>query len=499
MPESANQVSQTTVSYKGRDYAVQTGLFINNRFVPSVSSKTFPTVNPVTEEIICHVHEGFKEDVDIAVEAAKQAFKVWSSVSPSERGRLLFKLADLLERDAQTLAELESLDNGKPVKDARTIDLNMAVATYRYYAGYADKIHGRVVDVEKSVHAYTKREPFGVVGQIIPWNFPILMQAWKLAPALACGNTVVLKSSEKTPLTALKVAELIIEAGFPPGVVNILSGHGHTAGDAIVRHPDVTKVAFTGSTTTGRKIMATAAKSNLKKVSLELGGKSPQIVFKDADLEKAVQAACQGIYFNMGQCCNAGSRVFVQEEIYDDFVNAFKAATKTVKVGDPFDESTINGPIVDSIQFNRVLSYIDSGKKDGAKVETGGNRLPSQPKGYFIEPTLFTNVRDDMKIAQEEIFGPVLVAMKFKTVDEVVERANKTTYGLAAAVHTRDIKTAVDVSGRLAAGTVWVNCFNVMLPQMPFGGYKQSGFGRELGKDALQEYTQIKSVMMSVA
>jgi aldehyde dehydrogenase (NAD+) len=409
---------------------------------------------------------------------------------------LLHRLADLIEKHADELAQLESLDNGKPYSVAAAADLPLVIACYRYYAGWADKIQGKTIPVNGNYFCYTRHEPVGVVGQIIPWNFPLLMQAWKLGPALASGCTVVMKPAEQTPLSALRVGELLVEAGFPPGVVNLLPGYGPTAGAAIANHMDVDKVAFTGSTEIGRVIMQAAATSNLKRVTLELGGKSPNIVFADADMDQAIEGSHQALFFNQGQCCCAGSRLFVEDKCYDEFVEKSVARAKRRTVGDPFDKNTEQGPQVDSDQFNKVMGYIDSGKKDSAKLLTGGNRVGD--KGYFIEPTIFGDVQDDMKIAKEEIFGPVMSILRFKDLDEVVDRANKTLYGLAAAVWTRDISKAHAVANSVRAGTVWVNCFDVFDAAAPFGGFKQSGIGRELGEYALQNYTEVKTVTVKL-
>jgi len=476
--------------------SVPTGLFINNKFVKSVSGKKFAAVDPSTGDVITEYYEADKADVDLAVEAAKAARHKWAETPAAQRAKLLFKLADLIERDTHTLAVTESLDNGKTVKVAMAADLPLAADCYRFYAGYADKVSGMSFDqLNPGLEKNIRYEPYGVCGQIIPWNFPILMQAWKLAPALAAGNVVVLKSSEKTPINALRIAELIVEAGFPPGVVNILSGYGPTAGNAIASHPDIRKVAFTGSTATGRRVVVAAANSNLKKVSLELGGKSPNIIFPDADMKEAVAATMVGIYFNQGQVCCAGSRVFVHEDCYDQFVAAFKAAASSMKIGKGSDPESDIGPLVDDIQFKRVMDYIEAGKKEGAKCEVGGARHGD--KGYFVQPTLFTGVEDDHKIAQEEIFGPVVCVFKFKTLDEVVERANNTEFGLAAAVHTKNVDTMYEMQRRLEAGTVWCNCYNVFSNSMAFGGYKQSGFGRELGPQGILEYLQVKAVFVA--
>lgn len=404
---------------------------------------------------------------------------------------MLVKLADLLERDIETLAAIESLDNGKSLTMAKA-DIGLAQGTLRYYGGWADKIHGKVIDTDPESFDYTRHEPVGVCGQIIPWNFPLLMWAWKIGPAVATGNTVIIKTAEQTPLSGLYAAKLVKEAGFPPGVINVLSGFGKTAGAAIASHMDIDKVAFTGSTITGRSIMKAAASSNLKKVTLELGGKSPNIIFDDADLDNAISWVNFGIYFNHGQCCCAGSRIYVQEGIYDKFVEKFKARAQKNVVGDPFKADTFQGPQVSQLQFDKILNYIDSGKKAGAKVEIGGERQGKE--GYFIQPTIFSNVSDDMKIMQEEIFGPVCSISKFKTEADAIKAGNTTTYGLAAAVHTTNLNCALRVSNALKAGTVWVNNYNLLSHQVPFGGFKESGIGRELGKYALANYTNVKSV-----
>ena len=473
-------------------------LLINNEWVDSVSGKTFATINPATAEEICQVAEADSADVDKAVHAARVAFETgpWRQATASQRGLLLHRLADLIEKHAAELAQLEALDNGKPYSVASAADLPLVIACFRYYAGWADKIQGKTIPINGNYFCYTRHEPVGVVGQIIPWNFPLLMQAWKLGPALASGCTVVMKPAEQTPLSALRVGELLVEAGFPPGVVNLLPGYGPTAGAAIANHMDVDKVAFTGSTEIGRLIMQAAATSNLKRVTLELGGKSPNIVFADADMDQAIEGSHQALFFNQGQCCCAGSRLFVEEKCYDEFVEKSVARAKRRTVGDPFDKKTEQGPQVDSDQFNKVMGYIDAGKKDNAKLLAGGNRVGD--KGYFIEPTIFGDVQDNMKIAQEEIFGPVMSILRFKDLDEVVDRANKTLYGLAAAVWTRDISKAHAIANSVRAGTVWVNCFDVFDAAAPFGGYKQSGIGRELGEYALHNYTEVKTVTVKL-
>lgn len=486
-----------TVPYKNVKIG-PTQLLINNEWVNSASGRRFETINPATGEAICEVAEADAADVDKAVSAARSAFKSgeWPKMSATRRGELLYKLADLMEQNIEELARLETLDNGKPVSDSLNADLPLAIACYRYYAGWADKIQGKTIPINGPYFCYTRHEPVGVVGQIIPWNFPLLMQAWKLGPALAAGNTVVLKPAEQTPLSALRVGELIVEAGFPPGVVNILPGYGPTAGSAIAHHMDIDKVAFTGSTEVGHLIMEAAAKSNLKRVTLELGGKSPNIVFADADMDMAIQGAHFALFFNQGQCCCAGSRLFVEEKCYDEFVAKSVEHAKRRVVGDPFDPNTQQGPQVDKEQFDKVMGYIESGMRQGAQMLYGGHQVSD--RGFFIEPTVFVDVRDDMKIAQEEIFGPVMSIIKFKDIDEVIQRANNTMYGLAAAVWTQDITKAHAIANNVRAGTVWVNCYDVFDAAAPFGGFKQSGIGRELGEYGLQQYTEVKTVTIKL-
>jgi aldehyde dehydrogenase (NAD+) len=475
-----------------------TKLLIDNRWIASESGKTFATINPATGEEICQVAEADAADVEKAVKAARAAFEhgPWRKMPASKRGRLLHRLADLIEMHGDELASLESLDNGKPVSVAKAVDVAATVACYRYFAGWADKVQGKTIPIDGDFFCYTRHEPVGVVGQIIPWNFPMLMQAWKLAPALSTGNTVVMKPAEQTPLSALRIGELIVEAGFPAGVVNLLPGFGPTAGAAIASHMGVDKVAFTGSTEVGHLIMEAAAKSNLKRVTLELGGKSPNIVFADTNLDEAVEGAHFGLFFNHGQCCCAGSRVFVEDKIYDQFVEKSGARARKRTVGDPFDPQTEQGPQVDQSQFDKVMGYIDSGRSEGAKLVCGGDRVGD--RGYFIQPTVFSDVKDDMKIAKEEIFGPVMSIIPFKNLDEVIARANRTDYGLAAAVWTRDIQKAHAIANGVRAGTVWVNCYNVLDTRAPFGGFKQSGVGRELGEYGLQQYTEVKTVIVKL-
>jgi aldehyde dehydrogenase (NAD+) len=477
-------------------------LLINGQWRDSVSGKRFPTVNPATAEEICEVAEADAADVDLAVNAARVAFEKgpWRRMPAAERGRLLNRLAALMEKNLEELAILEALDNGKPYFVARAVDVPLSIACYRYFAGWADKIQGKTIPIAGDYFCYTRHEPVGVVGQIIPWNFPLLMLAWKLAPALAAGNTVVMKPAEQTPLSALRVAELITEAGFPDGVVNLVPGYGPTAGAAIARHMDIDKVAFTGSTEVGRGIMEAAARSNLKRVTLELGGKNPNIVFADADMDAAVEGAHFALFFNQGQSCCAGSRTFVDEKIYDEFVERSAIRANKRRVGDPFSPRTEQGPLVDAGQLEKVLSYIESGKREGARLVAGGNRRaePGYFPGYFVAPTVFADVSDDMTIAQEEIFGPVMSIMEFKTPEEVAERANRTVFGLTAAVWTRDIGKAYAVANSVRAGTVWVNCYNVLDAAAPFGGFKQSGIGRELGEYGLAQYSEIKTVTVKL-
>jgi aldehyde dehydrogenase (NAD+) len=484
--------------YESKVAVSATKLLIDNRWIASESGKTFATINPSTGEEICQVAEADAADVEKAVRAARAAFEhgPWRKTLASERGQMLHRLADLIEKHGDELARLESLDNGKPVSVAKAVDVAQTVGCFRYFAGWADKVHGKTIPIDGDFFCYTRHEPVGVVGQIIPWNFPMVMLAWKLAPALATGNTVVMKPAEQTPLSALRIGELIVEAGFPAGVVNLLPGFGPTAGAAIANHMDVDKVAFTGSTEVGHLIMEAAAKSNLKRVTLELGGKSPNIVFADTDLNEAVEGAHFGLFFNHGQCCCAGSRVFVEEKIYDEFVEKSGARARNRTVGDPFDPKTEQGPQVDQAQFDKIMGYIDSGRSEGAKLVCGGERVGD--RGYFIQPTVFADVQDKMKIATEEIFGPVMSVIPFKNVDEVVTRANRTNYGLAAAVWTRDIKKAHAIADNVRAGTVWVNCYNVLDTRAPFGGFKQSGIGRELGEYGLQQYTEVKTVTIKL-
>ena len=471
-------------------------LFIGGKFVDSVSGKTFAAINPATGGTLCQVAEADKADVDLAVKAARKALESgpWSKMDAADRGRLLYKLADLFEQQAAELAVLESLNCGKTITDSRG-DMQGVVNTLRYYAGWADKIEGRTVPVRGNFLSYTLRQPVGVVGQIIPWNFPLLMLAWKWGPALACGNTVVMKLAEQTPITGMKMAELVLEAGFPAGVVNVLNGYGETAGAAMVVHPDIDKIAFTGHVETA-KIIQKAAADTLKRTTFELGGKSPNVIFADANMNDAVDGAFHAIYFHGGQCCTAGSRLFVEEKIHREFVERLVAKAKQRKVGDPLDPTTEQGPQVSQEQMDKILGYVDVGQKQGAKLTVGGKRAGD--KGYFVEPTIFDNVKDDMAIAKDEIFGPVVSVLPFKGIDEVIERANKTFYGLAAAVWTKDIDKAHRYAKEVKAGTVWVNCYHVVDTTTPFGGFKMSGQGRENGEAALEHYTELKTVTIKL-
>lgn len=475
----------------------QTKMLIEDRWRESVSGKTFPTINPATEEKIADVAEGDAADVDLAVQAARKAFDTgpWPKMDARDRGRRLNRLADLIEKNLEELAALETLDNGKPINDSRAVDLPLVIDCFRYYAGWADKIHGQTIPVRGPFFTYTRREPVGVCGQIIPWNFPLLMAAWKWAPALAAGCTVVLKPAEQTPLTALRLGELALEADIPPGVINVVPGYGPTAGAALVKHPQVDKIAFTGEHLTAQIIMREAA-DTLKRMTFELGGKSPNVIFADADLEAAAEGAYAGIYFNQGQVCCAGSRLFVEESIHDAFVEKVAEKARARRLGNPLDPQTEQGPQIDQAQFDKILRYIDQGKSEGAVCLTGGQRA-AEP-GYFVQPTLFDGVSDEMSIATDEIFGPVLSVLTFKDTDEAVERGNKTFYGLAAAVWTRDVAKAHAVAGQLRAGTVWINCFNVFDAGAPFGGFKMSGIGRELGEKVLDNYTELKTVTVSL-
>jgi len=475
----------------------QTQCFIGGKWIPSASGKTFDTIHPATEEVVAQVAEGDKEDIDLAVDAARQQFDdgEWSRMDARDRGALMFALADLIEENADELAALETLDNGKPVKDSRAADIPMVIDCLRYYAGWADKIQGDTIPVRGDYLCYTRREPVGVVGQIIPWNFPALMAAWKWGPALAAGCTIVMKPAEQTPLSCLRMARLAQQAGIPDGVINVVPGYGPTAGAALVKHPGVDKIAFTGELATAKIIQREAAET-MKRLTFELGGKSPNVVFADADLDAAAAGAHLGLYFNQGQCCCAGSRLFVEARVHDELVDRLVEMNKQQRLGDPFDPETQQGPQVDEAQFDKILEYVGYGKQDGAQCVTGGKRFGD--KGYFIEPTLFTNVTDDMRIARDEIFGPVLSVLKFDDVDEIARRANDTNFGLAAAVWSRDIGKAHRFASKVRAGTVWVNCYDVFDTAAPFGGFKQSGLGRELGEAGLAAYTETKTVTVAL-
>jgi phenylacetaldehyde dehydrogenase len=497
---TATQAVQLTDSVT-RYVAKTRQMLINGKWVDAASGKTFPTYNPATGEVLANVAEGDKEDIDRAVAAARAAFDTgrWSKITPSQRGKMIWKLADLIEQHAEEFAQLESLDNGKPLSIARIADIPGTIDLFRYMAGWATKIEGNTIPI--SAHgakflAYTLREPVGVVGQIIPWNFPLMMASWKLGPALAAGCCVVLKPAEQTPLTALLLGELIQEAGIPDGVVNIVPGYGETAGAALAAHPNVDKVAFTGSTEVG-KLIVHAATGNLKKVSLELGGKSPNIVFQDADIDATIPGAAMAIFFNHGQCCCAGSRLYVEAKEFDKVVDGVSQLASKIRVGPGLEPTTDMGPLVSEEQMNRVCSYLESGYSEGAKATVGGGRQGE--KGYFVKPTVLVNTNEKMKVVREEIFGPVVTAIPFKDVDDLIAKANATEYGLAAGVWTRDIGKAHRTASLLRAGTVWINCYNVFDPAMPFGGYKQSGWGREMGHEVLNLYTEVKSVCTPIS
>ena len=492
-------MTTATIDHHVKEFTQTTHqLFIGGRWVDAASGETFITPNPATGEPLATVASGGAEDINRAVRSARAAFEgPWSRMTPSERGRVVWKIGDLILDHQEELAQLESLDNGKPLAVARAADVPLAADLFHYMAGWATKIEGNTINISvpympgAQFHAYTLREPIGVVGQIVPWNFPLLMAAWKLGPALATGNCVILKPAEQTPLSALLLAQLMAEAGLPEGVVNVITGFGETAGAPLAAHDGVDKVAFTGSTEVG-KLIVQAAAGNLKKVSLELGGKSPNIVFADADPETSVAGAANAIFFNHGQCCCAGSRLFVEEERFDAVVSGVAEIAKSIKVGDGFSADTQMGPLVSDEQLRRVTGYLSSGRADGAEVVTGGGRIGDQ--GYFVEPTVITNTRPGMKIVREEIFGPVVVAERFKDLDEIAAAANDSEYGLGAGIWTRDIAKAHAMAKRLRAGTVWINCYNVFDASLPFGGYKQSGWGREMGHEVLEAYTEVKAV-----
>ncbi|MAQ91547.1 MAG: betaine-aldehyde dehydrogenase [Rhodopirellula sp.] len=475
----------------------QTQCFIGGEWIPAESGETFETIHPATGEVIAQVAKGDEADVNKAVAAARKAFDEgpWRQMDARERGEIMYRLADLIEAEMEELAALETLDNGKPISDSLAADLPLTIDCLRYYAGYADKIHGQTIPVRGNYFTYTKKEPVGVVGQIIPWNFPMLMVAWKWGPALAAGCTIVMKPAEQTPLTCLRMARLAQKAGIPDGVINVVPGFGPTAGAAIVKHPGIDKVAFTGEYKTAQTIMADASQT-LKRLTFELGGKSPNVVFNDADLDAAAAGSHFGLYFNQGQCCCAGSRLFVQEDVHDEFVAKLVAMNQSRVVGDPFDKATQQGPQVDQAQFDKILKYIDIGKNEGAQCLTGGARHGEE--GFFIEPTLFDGVTDQMQIATDEIFGPVMSILTFKDTEDLIERANNTFYGLAAAVWSRDIGKAHLLADRVRAGTVWVNCYDVFDAAAPFGGFKMSGIGRELGEEGLKNYLETKTVTVAL-
>ncbi|WP_321396254.1 aldehyde dehydrogenase family protein [Emcibacter sp.] len=492
--------SKAALGEKARNFVSNTRkMLIDGKWVSSVSGKTFSTIDPATGSVITDVCEGDKEDIGLAVMAARRAFEdgPWVKMIPSHRERLLHRLADLIEENAEELAELEALDNGKNKAIAQAVDIGIAIETFRYMAGWPSKITGDVLPLsvpiapDQDFFGYTLREPVGVIGQIIPWNFPLLMCAWKLAPALACGNTIVLKPAEETPLTALRLGELICEAGFPDGVVNIVPGYGHTAGAALTAHPEVDKIAFTGSTEVG-KIIAREAADSMKKVSMELGGKSPAIIMPDADLEIAIPGAASAIMFNQGQVCCAGSRLYVPDNLYDAFLEGMTENISSLSIGSGLNPENMVNPLVSEIQLERVMNYIDIGRQEGASVVTGGKRRGDT--GYFVEPTILAETSQDMKVVQEEIFGPVVCVQRYSDVSEIVKLANDTIYGLGASLWTRDVGNIVKIVPKIKAGTVWVNCHNILDVAMPFGGFKQSGYGRELGKEVLELYTQTKSV-----
>ncbi|KAK5273685.1 hypothetical protein LTR96_000285 [Exophiala xenobiotica] len=489
-----------TLTINGRDISVPTGLFINGEFVTAQGGNTMGVEDPSTGQELIRIQEGREEDVDIAVKVARKTFEAgdWSHGDPVWRGKLLNRLADILEANTEEITTLECADTGKTFRQASALDVPGSVGTLRYYGGWADKVLGLTSFNIPGTFAYTRREPVGVCGQIIPWNFPLLMFIWKIAPALATGNTVVIKSAEATPLSALKACEYIKQAGFPAGTVNLISGYGKTAGNAIANHMDVDKLAFTGSTATGRAILKASAESNLKKVTLELGGKSPNIVFPDADLEKAVEWSAWGINMNFGQTCHAGTRIYVHDDIYDKFLSAYTNRMESINVGAPFDESTDQGPQNSKMQYDKILGYIESGKQEGATVHLGGSAVEKPEGGYYIEPTIFTNCRPEMKIMREEIFGPVVAITRFSDEADVIKHANDTHYGLAAAVHTKDYERAIRVTNALKAGTTWVNMYNFVHYSIPFGGYKESGLGRECGEAALENYTETKAVYFNM-
>ncbi len=475
-------------------------LFIDGEFRDAEGGDTFASINPATEQTIADIASAGAEDVDAAVAAARTAFETgpWAEMPARERGRILWRIGELLRENVEEVAILETIDNGKPIFESRYVDIPMVAEVFQYYAGWADKVHGEVIPVSGKALDYTLREPLGVVAAIVPWNFPLLLASWKIAPALAMGNTVIVKPASNTSLTALKLAELAAEAGLPPGVLNVITGSGAVVGNALVEHPDVDKVAFTGATSTGQGILRSSA-DTLKKITLELGGKSPNVVFADADLDAAAKGATMGIFYGKGEVCAAGSRLFVDQSVADEFIDRVVERTERMVPGDPMDPKTRMGAIVSKGQMETVLGYVDAGKSEGARLRTGGDRaVVGDGKGYFLRPAVFDHVDNHMKIAQEEIFGPVLAAITFDDEDDAIAQANDTPYGLAAAVWSRDIGRAHRVAGRLKAGTVWVNTYNRYDTAAPFGGYKESGYGRELGVHALEHYSQVKNVWVDL-
>ncbi|MDP7441580.1 MAG: aldehyde dehydrogenase family protein [Verrucomicrobiota bacterium] len=495
--ECMENVSAPTKTFLGREGK----LLIDGKWVTSANGETFETINPATKQPICCVARGNGEDIDRAVASARRSFESgvwWRKTTPAERGRVIHRIGELIDKNGDELAELETLDNGKAVSISRAVDIPLSAEHFRYYAGWATKIEGETIPVNGPYFNYTLREPMGVVGQIIPWNFPLLMAAWKLGPALATGNSIVLKPAEQTPLTAIRLAELVQEAGVPDGVLNVVTGYGD-AGAALANHPDVDKVAFTGSTEVGHEIVKASA-GNLKRVSLELGGKSPNIIFPDAQVEQAIEGAAMAIFFNHGQCCCAGSRLFIDHQIYDQVVEGITEIAKKIRVGSGLDPNTDMGPLISEEQFDRVTGYLQKGLDSGAKIRCGGS--PSKEgdlaAGYFVQPTVFADIKDEMEIVREEIFGPVVAVTPFEDMEEVAQRANDTTYGLAAGIWTQDITKAHKLASLLKAGTVWINCYNAFDAASPFGGYKQSGYGREMGHHVLELYTQVKSVWVGL-
>lgn len=494
--KASNIKNFTSTVWANKKIDLQTKLLINGKFVNSKSGKKFDTINPATEKVIAQVEEADKEDIDLAVKSAREAFDngPWRKISATERGKLIYKLVDLIEKNAEELAYIESIDSGKPIQIAKDIDVLSLIDVLRYYAGWADKIQGKTIPINGPYFCYTRHEPVGVCGQIIPWNFPLMMLGWKLGPLLALGCTTVLKPAEFTPLSALKFGELLHEAGFPPGVVNLVPGFGPTAGKALASHPLVDKVAFTGSTKVGLELMRDSHASGLKRITLEMGGKSPNIVMDDAVIDSAAQQSAEAVYFHMGQSCSALSRVYVHEKVYDRFVKKIVEITKKMKVGDPLSGDTDHGPLMNLPQKQKYMHYIKKGQEEGAKLETGGKVLPGP--GFFVEPSVFSQVTDNMAIAREEIFTPIVSILKFKDVDDAIRRANNSTYGLAGAVFTKNIETAIKISNSVRTGSVWVNCYEANGSNGPFGGFKNSGLGRELGEYGLQNYTEVKTVII---